>query len=81
MLRSVSHADWAGDGVTLEERLVALADKLWKGKREEALELRVIDDVAARSDATRWEVFAELDMLFEGIAAGAADRLERSRIL
>ncbi len=67
--------------MTLEERLVPLADKLWKGKREEAFELLVIDDVAARSDVTRWDVFAELDMLFEGIAAGAADRLERSMIL
>jgi hypothetical protein len=76
----VSHAAWAADGVTFEERLVALADKLWKGKREPTLELLVIDDVAARSGATRWDLFAELDMLFEDIAAGAADRLERSRI-
>jgi hypothetical protein len=76
----VSHAAWAADGITLEERLVALADKLWKGKREEELELLIIDDVAARSNATRWDLFPELDLLFEDIAARAADRLERSKI-
>ncbi|MEI6001996.1 HD domain-containing protein [Paraburkholderia bengalensis] len=77
----VSHAAWAGDEVTLEERLVALADKLWKGKREETLELFVIEDIAARFGATRWEMFVELDTLFEDIARGAASRLEPSRIL
>ncbi|WP_156516780.1 hypothetical protein [Paraburkholderia caribensis] len=43
-----------------------------KGKREKALERLVIDEVTARSDVSRWGVIAELDMLFEDIAAGAA---------
>jgi hypothetical protein len=30
----VSHAKWQDAGVSFEERSVALADKLWKGKRE-----------------------------------------------
>ena len=76
----VSHAAWAGADVTLEERLVALADKLWKQKREEALELLVIDEIADRLSLTRWDVFSDLDALFEDIAAGATDRLERSRV-
>ncbi|WP_091790101.1 HD domain-containing protein [Paraburkholderia steynii] len=75
----VSHAAWAGNDVTFEERLIALADKLWKGKREDALELLVIDSVAERAGCTRWDLFAEFDSLFEDIAAGAADRLERSK--
>lgn len=75
----VSHANWHGAEVTLEERMVALADKLWKGKREEDLELKVIDEVAARLDKGRWEVFESLDTVFEEIAAGGTDRLHRSR--
>ena len=77
----VSHAVWAADGVTFEERLVALADKLWKGKREKALELVIIDSAAERSGLTRWALFAELDILFEDIAAGADDRLARSKVV
>jgi len=74
----VSHAAWKGPDVSLEERTVALADKLWKGKREPELELLVIDDVAARLGGDRWDVFASLDEVFEAIAADGDERLRRS---
>jgi hypothetical protein len=47
--------------------------------REEALELCVIDEVASRLRVDRWTVFAQLDSVFEEVAAGGMDRLERSR--
>ena len=75
----VSHAAWAEAGVSFEERSVALADKLWKGKREEALELAVIDEVALRLGVDRWELFQRLDTGFEEIASLGPERLERSR--
>jgi len=75
----VTHAAWDGPDVSLEERTVALADKLWKGKREAALELCVIDEVASRLGIDRWEMFGELDLVFEDIAADGAERLGRSR--
>jgi len=75
----VSHAGCNVPGVSLEERVVALADKLWKGKREPDLELNVIDEVAARLGGSRWDVFEALDNTFENIAAYGAGRLERSR--
>lgn len=65
--------------VSLEELLVALADKLWKGVRKRDLEERVIDRVAAALGTDRWNVFLELDTLFEEIAADGSKRLERSR--
>jgi hypothetical protein len=75
----VSHAAWHEAGTSFEELSVALADKLWKGKREQQLELKVIDGVAARLGVQRWAVFAELDAVFETIADGGAQRLNRSR--
>ena len=75
----VSHAKWQDAGVSFEERSVALADKLWKGKREEALELCIIDEAARRLGVDRWDVFAQLDSVFEEIASGGTVRLERSR--
>lgn len=75
-----SHARWAAIAdCTLEELLIATADKLWKGVRSRALEERVIDEIAARLGRSRWDLFTDLDDLFEGIAASGADRLERSR--
>ena len=75
----VSHARWAQMQVTFEELLVALADKLWKGARHAELERRVVDHVAATRAVDFWDVFVDLDTLFEDVAAGAADRLQRSR--
>jgi hypothetical protein len=65
--------------VSLEELIVALADKLWKGARNSELEERVVERVAACLEQDRWALFVELDTSFEDIAAGGADRLERSR--
>jgi hypothetical protein len=75
----VTHATWHGDEVTFEERSIALADKLWKGKREASLELAVIDGAAAQLEVDRWDVFSQLDEVFEQIASGGLARLERSR--
>ncbi len=75
----ISHAAWRTQGLSLEERSVALADKLWKGKREEDLELLVIDQVASGLGVDRWEVFETLDSLFEKIAADGNQRLMRSQ--
>jgi hypothetical protein len=76
----VSHARWSHMDVSLEELLVALSDKLWKGVRNSELEERVIDAVASRLGKARWDVFVELDTTFEEIAADGASRLERSRL-
>jgi hypothetical protein len=75
----VSHAAWNTPGVSFEEQSVALADKLWKGKREAELELFVIDAAASRLGVQRWDVYPQLDLLFESIASDASERLSRSR--
>lgn len=75
----LSHARWHQVAATLEELLVALADKLWKGVRHPALEERVLHEAAARSGRDRWDLFLPLDSCFETIAEGGHSRLERSR--
>jgi hypothetical protein len=75
-----SHAAWNLPEVSMEERVVALADKPWKGKRDADLELNVIDEVANRLGVSRWDVFDSLDSTFENIAAAGAERLEQSRL-
>lgn len=76
----LSHARWSEMSVSLEELLVALADKLWKGVRSTLLEERVINETAKALDRDRWDLFVELDSLFEEIAADGAARLERSHV-
>ncbi|NUP06276.1 MAG: HD domain-containing protein [Polyangiaceae bacterium] len=75
----VSHASWDEPGTSFEELLVALSDKLWKGVRNPGLEERVIDCAANLLGRTRWDLFVQLDSLFEQIASAGSDRLSRSR--
>jgi len=75
----LSHARWAEMHCSLEELLVALADKLWKGVRHAELERRVIEAAAQEAGREFWDLFVDLDTGFEEIAAGGAERLERSR--
>ncbi len=75
----VSHARYASMEVSFEELLVALSDKLWKGKRDSALELRTVDEAAKLLNKDRWGVFCELDNCFERIAAQGSERLARSK--
>lgn len=76
----VSHAEWRAPETSFDELSVALADKLWKGRREEELELRVVDLAAAKLGVGRWEIFGQLDAAFEEIADGGPNRLARSEV-
>lgn len=73
-----THAQWAETDITLEDLLVALADKLWKGCRDEALESTVINYIAQESNLPTWKVFVDADLVFETIALEGPNRLIRS---
>jgi hypothetical protein len=64
---------------SLEELIVALADTLWKGRRNASLEKRVIELISERLGRAFWDLFIELDNNFETIAANSTTRLLRSQ--
>lgn len=74
-----SHGKWQTMDCSLEEYLIALSDKLWKGKREELLENIIIDKVAEIINQDRWQIFIKLDSCFEQIASEGDSRLLRSQ--
>jgi hypothetical protein len=63
----------------LEDIVVAVSDKLWRGVRNQALELALVDAVARERGTDRWAIFTPLDDHFERIASGGDDRLARQR--
>ena len=73
-----SHAQWRDVAETLEELVIALADKLWKGARVVELEELVIERASAAAGRNRWDLFTELDAMFERVASEADSRLGRS---
>ena len=63
---------------SIEELIIALADKLWKGKREVDLETAVIERISKLTNQDFWQLFIELDSCFENIASEGEERLARS---
>ncbi|WP_410652783.1 HDIG domain-containing metalloprotein [Amycolatopsis sp. cmx-4-54] len=70
-----THASWTAVGVSVEDLLVSLADKVWKAKRVPDLEELITTRLAASSGQQPWEVFMALDDVLDRIAADADGRL------
>ncbi|MEU8074727.1 HD domain-containing protein [Catellatospora citrea] len=69
------HGSVAYDGLSIEDLLVVLADKVWKGKRVPGLEDEVTARWCAASGEQPWEAFLRLDDLLERLARDADARL------
>jgi hypothetical protein len=59
----------------LEDLLVAVADKVWKGKRDDALEQALVSHIATSCDQEPWQVWLTLDDILTDLAEPAAERL------
>ncbi|MET8465021.1 HD domain-containing protein [Micromonospora zamorensis] len=69
------HASWLQDGIGVDDLLVSVADKVWKGKRVTDLEGLLVDRLAEATGRERWSVFLDLDDILDHIAADADRRL------
>jgi hypothetical protein len=71
-----THGNWdTVPNVNLEDLLVALADKCWKGKRVEEMESKVNSLLSAACNKPEWECYAGLDEILEELTKDADARL------
>lgn len=70
-----THSSWSAPGTTVEDLLVALADKSWKNKRIAELEDLVIERLAQVSGREKWAEFLALDGLLSRIGKDADRRI------
>lgn len=63
-----THGNWEDENLEMEDLMVALADKIWKGKRVEALEERLTKEISMRTNTDYWEVYTKLDVIISKIA-------------
>lgn len=71
-----THSNWSDKAqITLEDLLVALADKCWKGKRIEELESLTAETLSASSGRPAWECYASLDEILQTLSQRADQRL------
>jgi hypothetical protein len=76
----VTHASWVRPNIVLEDLLVALADKLWKGKRADDLEHTLAETIARDTKREVWAVFGALDAICDEISADGPARLARAAV-
>jgi putative nucleotidyltransferase with HDIG domain len=69
-----SHGSWPADA-PLDLLLVCLADKVWKDRRQDDLEHRVVERLAVATGEPPWSVFAALDEVLTTLGARAGERL------
>ncbi|MEV0175613.1 HD domain-containing protein [Streptomyces sp. NPDC050803] len=72
---AATHASWTLPDIGIEDLLVSVADKAWKGKRVPALEDLLVRRLAEASGRTVWEEFLELDDLLTAVGEDAEARL------
>jgi hypothetical protein len=71
-----THGQWAHlANPSLEDLLVALANAIWKGKRNQRLEDAITVRIAAHEGQESWEVFMILDDIVVAITEDAEIRL------
>ena len=70
-----THAQWALEpDPTIEDMLVALANTLWTGARNEHLEQHIIRYLVERNDEPEWSVFARFDDILLEALEGSGER-------
>lgn len=72
---TLTHSAWTAPECNLEDWLVSLADKVWKGKRVVELEDLIVQQIIDITNKDHWEVFLSLDDLLVAISDDADRRL------
>jgi hypothetical protein len=71
-----THAQWQEESaIQLEDLLVAFADHIWKGARNNTLEEEIARQIAQRCDETFWNVYLQLDDIANELAEDAHEKI------
>jgi hypothetical protein len=71
---ALTHSQW-DESMSIEDFVVALADKVWKGRRLPDLEAVLARAIAGQTGVPEWQVVSWLDEILGEIADGADERL------
>jgi len=75
---ALTHSQW-DETMAVEDFVVALADKVWKGRGLPDLEAVLAKRIAGQTGLPEWQVFSQLDDILGEIAEGADQRLAYQR--
>lgn len=71
-----THGSWKREmDIQLEDLLVTFADKIWKGARDDELELALAQQIASRGSIEFWESYQNIDKMASKLSEGAHERI------
>ncbi|MCH5584717.1 HD domain-containing protein [Shimazuella sp. AN120528] len=70
-----THSSWTSKVTTIEDWIVSLADKVWRGTRLTDLEDQIVQHISDISKKEKWQVFLELDDLLTLISQDSETRI------
>lgn len=74
-----TYGNWQSEEVEIEDLIVSLADKIWKGKRIHKLEEKLISKVVEQLQIDFWEVYQTLDKILLEITLSADKNLHNQK--
>lgn len=74
------HGTWRNYSPNLEDSLVILADRLWRGARESELEEMIAHLFCEKTNQAFWDVYLFLDSIFEKIATQGTIRIQQDAL-
>ena len=72
---ALTHGNWQDESLKIEDLLVALSDKIWKGNRIDDLEKLVGQKLSSILNCDYWDVYVKLDSILSQVALGADEKL------
>ena len=70
-----SHANWNQEENEIEDLIITLADKIWKGKRIFELEEELTKRISNQLSENYWEIHQKLDEIIEKVVVNAQERI------
>ncbi|WP_159025786.1 HD domain-containing protein [Aquimarina sp. Aq78] len=72
---TITHGNWENSNLQIEDLIVCLSDKIWKGKRINELEERITLKISELTKMDFWDVSMKLELILEKIAIGSDERI------
>lgn len=72
---AATHGTLTAADRTIEDLLVSVADKIWKGRRATDLETLLVNRFTTATGTEPWQAFLHLDTILGRLAAGADERI------
>lgn len=72
---TITHGNWEDENIKIDDLIVCLSDKIWKGKRVLDLEECITHKISELTKTSFWEVSTKLEVILEKTVIGADERI------